>query len=67
MELFCYPNGETTATARRLVSQNYLGAVTTRKGWHSLEDDPFLIRRTGVHEDVSSRRAALLARISGWL
>jgi len=67
VELFCYPNGDTTATARDLVSENYLGAVTTQKGWHSPEDDRFLIRRTGVHEDISSRRAALLARISGWL
>ena len=66
-ELFCYPNGDTTTAARDLVSLNYLGAVTTRSGWHVPGADRFLIRRTGLHEDVSNRRAALLARISGWL
>ena len=66
-ELFCYPNGDTTPAARDLVSQNYLGAVTTRSGWHVPGADRFLIRRTGLHEDVSNRRAALLARVSGWL
>jgi peptidoglycan/xylan/chitin deacetylase (PgdA/CDA1 family) len=66
-DLFCYPNGDTTQAARDLVSQNYLGAVTTVSGWHSPRADRFLIKRTGLHEDVSSRRAALLARISGWL
>jgi hypothetical protein len=29
--------------------------------------DPFLIRRIGVHEDISNRPAAFLARISGLL
>lgn len=67
VDLFCYPNGDVTPAARELVSQHYIGAVTTEKGWHSPEADPFQIRRIGVHEDISSRPASLLARISGWL
>jgi peptidoglycan/xylan/chitin deacetylase (PgdA/CDA1 family) len=65
--LFCYPNGDFTPAAVDEARRHYLGAVTTRKGWHSAGADPFLIPRIGVHEDVSSRPAAFLARISGLL
>jgi len=63
--LFCYPNGDLTSAAVDVVRQHYLGAVTTQKGWHTPAADPYLIRRIGVHEDISSRPAAFLARISG--
>lgn len=65
--LFCYPNGDLTTAAVDVVRQHYLGAVTTRKGWYTAGADPFLIPRVGVHEDVSSRPAAFLARIGGLL
>jgi len=64
-DLFCYPNGDLTTAAVDVVRQHYIGAVTTRKGWHTSGADPFLIRRIGVHEDISCRPAAFLARISG--
>jgi peptidoglycan/xylan/chitin deacetylase (PgdA/CDA1 family) len=64
-DLFCYPNGDLTTAAVDVVRQHYIGAVTTQKGWHTSGADPFLIRRIGVHEDISSRPAAFLARISG--
>ena len=67
VNLFCYPNGETSAEAIDLVRRHYLGAVTTRRGWHGASDDPYLIRRIGVHEDVSSTRDPFLERLSGWL
>jgi peptidoglycan/xylan/chitin deacetylase (PgdA/CDA1 family) len=67
VNLFCYPNGETSAEAIDLVRRHYLGAVTTIRGWHGSSDDPYLIRRIGVHEDVSSARAPFLERLSGWL
>jgi peptidoglycan/xylan/chitin deacetylase (PgdA/CDA1 family) len=63
---FCYPNGDTSRQAIDLVRSAYSGAVTTASGWHSPQSDPFLIRRVGVHEAVSSR-GALFARISGWI
>ena len=66
IDLFCYPNGETSPEALECVRRHYLGAVTTRSGWHAAGRDPHLIRRIGVHEDVSDTREALLARVSGW-
>ena len=67
IELFCYPNGETSPAALDLVRRHYLGAVTIRKGWHAARCDPHLIHRIGVHEDVSDDREAFLHRLSGWL
>jgi peptidoglycan/xylan/chitin deacetylase (PgdA/CDA1 family) len=67
VELFCYPNGETSAESINLVRRHYLGAVTTRKGWHVASDDPYLIRRVGVHDDVSNYREPFLERLSAWL
>lgn len=67
IDLFCYPNGETSPAAIDLVRQHYLGAVTTSQGWHDASKEPHLIRRIGVHEDVSSTRDSFLERLSGWL
>ena len=67
IELFCYPNGDTSPAAIDLVRRHYLGAVSTRKGWHSASSDPYLIRRIGVHDDVSARADQFLERLSGWL
>ena len=67
IDLFCYPNGETSPAAIDQVRRHYLGAVTTCKGWHEASADPHLIRRIGVHDDVSSTRASFLERLSGWL
>jgi peptidoglycan/xylan/chitin deacetylase (PgdA/CDA1 family) len=67
INLFCYPNGETSAAAIALVRRHYLGAVTTRKGWNDASGDPYLMRRIGVHDVVSSARAPFLERLSGWL
>lgn len=64
---FCYPNGDAPAAAVALARTGYLGAVTTEKGWHRPGHDRHLIHRIGVHEDVSNRPAAFIARISGWL
>ena len=67
IDLFCYPNGEVSPEALEWVRRNYLGAVTTRRGWHNSGRDPHLIPRIGVHEDVSDTREDFLARVSGWL
>lgn len=67
IDLFCYPNGEISPETLESVRRHYLGAVTTRSGWHTAGRDPHLIRRIGVHEDVSDTREAFLARVSGWL
>ena len=67
IDLFCYPNGETSSAAIDWVRRYYLGAVTIRSGWHTTADDPFLVRRIMLHEDVSRTRESFLARLSGWL
>jgi peptidoglycan/xylan/chitin deacetylase (PgdA/CDA1 family) len=64
--VFCYPNGDTTASAVDVVRRNYAGAVTTRRGWHHAAADRYLMQRVGVHDDISDRRAGFLARVSGW-
>jgi peptidoglycan/xylan/chitin deacetylase (PgdA/CDA1 family) len=65
--VFCYPNGDTTPAAVECVARHYAAAVTTERGWHHPNANRFLIRRIGVHEDISDRPAAFLARISGLL
>lgn len=64
---FCYPNGDTSRHAVELVRQSYMGAVTTQRGWHDPAGDAWTIRRIGVHEDITRRRASFIARLSGWL
>jgi peptidoglycan/xylan/chitin deacetylase (PgdA/CDA1 family) len=61
---FCYPNGELCPEALGLVRDTYATAVTTEHGWNGVRLDPHLIRRVGVHEDISSRPAAFLARLA---
>lgn len=67
IDLFCYPNGDTSPAAIDLVRRHYLGAVTTREGWHNAGGDPHLICRINVHDDVSDAREPFLARLSGWM
>ncbi len=67
IDLFCYPNGDISPEAIDWVRRHYLGAVTIRRGWHTSQDDPYLVHRIGMHEDVSRTRESFLARISGWL
>lgn len=62
--VFCYPNGDITPEAVAAVRAHYTAAVTTQTGWHARTDDPFLIRRVGMHEDVSARSSGFLARLA---
>ncbi len=67
IDLFCYPNGVTCASAVTIASHHYLGAVSTDKGWYAPGRDPYRIPRVAVHEDISRTPDAFLARLSGWL
>lgn len=64
---FCFPNGDFTKEALDLVRDNYIGSVTTKKGWNSQQSDEFLLQRVGMHEDVSNSKIAFLSRIAGWI
>jgi len=62
---FCYPNGsfskEIVAAVR---DAEYKAAVTTLFGWNEKSDDPFMLKRLGMHEDVSSTPALFAARVA---
>jgi peptidoglycan/xylan/chitin deacetylase (PgdA/CDA1 family) len=62
---FCYPNGDLSPDAVSCVRAAYRGAVTTRSGWNRPGTDPCLLKRVGMHEDVSATRAGFLARLAG--
>ncbi len=63
--LFCYPNGNYCQNALRVVRESYEGGVTTLRGWNRVGDDPFLLNRIGLHNDVAKDTISLLGRISG--
>lgn len=67
IDLFCYPNGDVAPAAYDMVRAVYRGACSTRYGWHSATNDPYMIRRVGVHEDIAFDEASFLSRISTWL
>lgn len=62
---FCYPNGDHCPAAVEAVRARYIGAVTTSSGWNASGADAHLLRRVGVHEDVTRTPAAFLARLAG--
>lgn len=64
---FCYPNGDATPTALRIVRDNYIAACSTIIGWNSVKSDPHMLKRIGVHQDIASDEKAFLARLSGWV
>jgi peptidoglycan/xylan/chitin deacetylase (PgdA/CDA1 family) len=66
-KLFCYPNGDASATARAVVNANYSGAVSTESGWTNASTDRLWLRRVGLHEDAANTRTRFLSRIGGFL
>lgn len=67
VEVFCYPNGDTSTAAVDFVRRHYVGAVTTREGWNRAGADPYLIRRIGLHDEKSSSPESFVTRLSTWL
>lgn len=64
---FCYPNGDVTPPALKIVRDNYMAACCTITGWNSVKSDPYMLRRISIHEDIASDKKTFLARLSGWL
>jgi peptidoglycan/xylan/chitin deacetylase (PgdA/CDA1 family) len=67
VKLFCYPNGDASPHAIRLVEQHYAAAVTTQRGINSTHTAPHQLLRIGVHEYVSDTPTKFKARLSGWI
>jgi len=67
IDIFCYPNGNSTPTAEKTVSENYFAACTTSKGWVTKNTPFHKLPRIGIHDDISNTKSAFLARLSGWL
>jgi peptidoglycan/xylan/chitin deacetylase (PgdA/CDA1 family) len=61
---FCYPSGAMCPAAVDLVRQSYASAVTTVRGRNLRETDRHLLRRVGMHEDVSNTESAFAARFA---
>lgn len=62
---FCYPNGNYNDKIAGMVKETgYNLAVTTKKGWNNPEADPFILRRIGIHQDMTSTDAMLGCRIT---
>lgn len=65
---FCYPNGEQDAGIAAAVREAGYGvAVTTAGGWNGRGDDPFLLKRIAIHEDMASTPALFGCRLAGIL
>lgn len=67
VRLFCYPNGDTSTVAMKLVEKHYQAAVTTKKGINKQATSAHRLMRIGVHEDISSLPDAFYARLSAWV
>ncbi len=61
---FCYPKGAYTEAVRRIASELYGAAVTTRRGLVSPGDDRWALNRIGVHDDVSFTVPLFACRLS---
>lgn len=67
VSLFCYPNGDTSPLALRLVNQHYAAAVTTQRGINAASTPLHELLRIGVHEQITDTRTKFKARLSGWM
>lgn len=63
---FCYPNGSMDNRIVKMVREaGYGAAVTTMPGWNLHGADPFILKRVGIHQDMTSNAAMLGCRIVG--
>jgi len=63
---FCYPNGNMDERIIRMVREaGYGAAVTTMPGWNPHRADLFILKRFGIHQDMTSNTSMLGCRIAG--
>ncbi|MGE5670406.1 MAG: polysaccharide deacetylase family protein [Fibrobacterota bacterium] len=62
---FCYPNGGYSQEIAQMVKiAGYSSAVTTKTGWNSATGDRYILRRIGMHQDMTSTRSLTMARLA---
>jgi peptidoglycan/xylan/chitin deacetylase (PgdA/CDA1 family) len=62
---FCYPNGNYSDEIVEMVMMaGYHLAVTTEKGWNHKDDEPFTLKRIGMHEDMSFSTALFACKLA---
>lgn len=67
VNLFCYPNGDVSRLALKMVSTHYSAAVTTSSGIVSSSSlQPHQLSRMGIHQDRCQTRNGFLSRLSAW-
>jgi peptidoglycan/xylan/chitin deacetylase (PgdA/CDA1 family) len=67
IEIFCYPNGDTSQQSITLVSKQYKAAVTTQKGINETNSiDLYRMNRIGVHQHNSETPTKLLSQLACW-
>ena len=64
VQLFCYPNGNTTEKAEHLVQSNFIGACTTVPGWNKPSTSHYHLKRFLLHEDMCNSEIKLMACLS---
>lgn len=66
VNLFCFPNGDYSPAALRLVEDTYQAAVTTQRGIVQVGQKLHELTRIGLHNDISATPVAFGARLSAW-
>ena len=63
---FCYPNGDADGRIASIVkNSSYNFAFTTVPGSITYNDDPFMLKRIGMHEDMSNSTGLFACRLLG--
>jgi peptidoglycan/xylan/chitin deacetylase (PgdA/CDA1 family) len=62
---FCYPNGAYNEPIKMIVKEEYVCAFTTQAGFVKPCDDLFMLKRIGIHNDLTFTRPMFATRISG--
>lgn len=67
VQVFCYPNGDSSPLARDLVAEHYKAAVTTSRGINSSRGlKPLELLRIAIHEDRCNTVVKLSSRLANW-
>ncbi|MFL0796097.1 MAG: polysaccharide deacetylase family protein [Cellvibrionaceae bacterium] len=62
---FCYPNGDISKAAEKLIQQYYNSACTTAQGINPPNCDPFKLKRFNLHNGNSDSSIRLLSTLLG--